>query len=302
MVMKSFKPISDSLYEDSRRLNIKHFAKNFAGRVTFITLYSMNRTTTQSEFGQMNHSSARRYTKVENYPLWNVSRHELEVSYDFENSGLSSSEVVSSGVIIDRIYNVVVGDLFEFNNYDGEAKLYEVSDVEDNFAMVEDYNFTKINYKLVDKNKKTILANVNQELYYDFEKSLMFDNSMVNKFKLMPQVLELSKLEDKYNTIIAEHYDITVGPDRELNDYLFNLVENKYEFFENNNLIMKDKFSLFDFEKDDISYISSEFSNFTFDLYNIYGLLQEMRRLHMLKIIAEVDDYYMLKVRFEYEF
>jgi len=301
MKLKSFKPIADIVYEDSRRLNIQHFAKNFAGRVTFVTLFSMNRTTTQSEYGQMNTSMARRYTKIDKFPLWNVSRHELEVSYDFENSGLTTPEVTSTAVTIDSIYTVAAGDLIEFEHYDGEAKLFQVSENENNFAMVEDYNFTLINLKLADKDLNSILANVNKELYYNFELSLMEDSSLINKYKMLPEIVELPSIIDQFNVFINEDYNMSDGSISELiKSYLYNLVEDKFKYISNNPINDPVNNLPIDFTNDDILTITAEMLILPQTFENYFLVLSDLKELNIITMNSYLTDDFKLKIKVNY--
>ncbi len=291
------------LYNEQKLLNIKNFSKQFTGRSVTCTLYSLNKNTTQTVHGQLHKSEAKRFTKVERYPLFNVQQHDLNVTYDFENSGFRTEEVNTEAIIIPEIYNIVAGDIIIFKYFDKEDTVYEVITDEVDVNIDENNNYKSIKMKIIDYKVNFLELHTEVSLRYNFETNILETMNFIEKINMIVKKINkdlsiLSLLKEQ----IENKFKQGVGLNSNLDYNLFNIIDNPYEFYDNtlyyintptylkkeiekNNL----KRYIINLRDDSYTKILNTIDTFT-NIYQEILLLEELKR-NGCNIILTIENY-----------
>ena len=177
---------NNTLYKDYNNFliaNLKHFQASLRGRMIVGTLFSINRTTDQSEHGKIKSQSGHMYTKVMNIPFFNVQTSEKNVTFDFDNGGYRATDGISTtATVLSDIYQIENEDLIVFNEMDQNTIYMVQKDENDLYESPNNNgNIKTINLRSTDKDKEELIANTNLTLYYQFERNNLIEYNLREK-------------------------------------------------------------------------------------------------------------------------
>lgn len=259
------------MYNQTHLAFLTNFAKSLRGRQQEVTLYSLNRNSPHTEHGKMNNVPS--YTKIENYPIFNLQETDLSVVYNFDEGGYhtdGNTKMVTT--IITDIFQVENGDIMIVKDYN-ESIAFIVETDEKNMKDVENGNIKNINLTSFDKPMEIIESRVEQTLSYNYEQNTLTDVIYKDKYE-MHFSMDLSSLWVTYFKDLFTYKGITNFIDpingTYLNGKLFSLIANSFEVLDNTTLdvindssrelILNNNFPDYDLEVDSVSTIHTLFT------------------------------------------
>jgi hypothetical protein len=185
----SYVPFIQEAYKEKFMQYLFKYAKKTTGSLTMCTLYSINKTSTvgrgtESYFEKIGEKSPLKFTRIKNYPLFNVQTRASEINFSFED-GFRNSETTTQVVSIPLSYEINVGDLIIFDIIDKEV-VYEVQPqtVGESFVTTED-TFKTFQLKVIDTDMTSLELQVNDKLEYNFNTNVFEDEDVLSKLAVI---------------------------------------------------------------------------------------------------------------------
>ena len=271
--MQSYNPKLIEAYQQNYLNSLKQYAKMSSNKLNFATVYIINQLSTKLEGADTylkkisETQSSLRYTKILNYPIFSVTERSADIVFDFEG-GFKSLDSMLTCRVLPLNVRIGVGDLIVFNKIDKEV-LYEAK--ESNMKqdlMDRSLQISELTLKVKGDDINSMESQVTNVIEYNFEQDLFIDIELLNKYKLMvnllnPKISEIFVSNYNSNIAILSNTDKTIN---KLNQEVKNLFSNGSEIIstiyclENEQSIVENNLTL-DLKKDDIVTINFAIEN-----------------------------------------
>lgn len=289
-MVKNYESRLVNLYQTQYLANIKRYAKLSAGKMNFATVYVINELTTKlngvdTTFKKISENeSSVRYTKILNYPLFQITERTNEVEFDFE-VGFKNLETSLTCRVIPLEIRVNIGDLINFQGIDNEV-LYEADDKTVKQDLLSaDMQISELRLKTKSNSVSEVESQVTDIYTYLFEQDKFMRKEDLSKIETIILILnsKISTLElnfEKYNGF-TDYFSYN----RELVDCFANGFDyfslGKMEAVEQINI--DESLLLIDLLNDDLVTIS-ESIDLIFTIEDIISLIKKISKIIKLKI------------------
>lgn len=273
--MQNYNPKLIEAYQQNYLNRLKQYAKMSSNKLNFATVYIINQLSTKLDgvdtyLKKISDSqSSIRYTKILNYPIFSVTERSADIVFDFEG-GFKSLDSMLTCRVLPLSIRIGVGDLIVFNEIDKEV-LYEAK--ESNMKqdlMDRNLQISELTLKIKGDDKESMEPQVTNIIEYNFEQDLFIDSELLNKYKLMVNLLN-PKVSEIFNLNYNANMAILNNTDKSINIYnkaFKELFSNGSEIIstiycnENNQAIISNTLTL-DLKRDDIVTINFAIENAT---------------------------------------
>ena len=271
--MQSYNPKLIEAYQQNYLNSLKQYAKMSSNKLNFATVYIINQLSTKLEGADTylkkisETQSSLRYTKILNYPIFSVTERSADIVFDFEG-GFKSLDSMLTCRVLPLNVRIGVGDLIVFNKIDKEV-LYEAKESSMKQDLMDrSLQISELTLKVKGDDINSMESQVTNVIEYNFEQDLFIDIELLNKYKLMvnllnPKISEIFVSNYNSNIAILSNTDKTIN---KLNQEVKNLFSNGSEIIstiyclENEQSIVENNLTL-DLKKDDIVTINFAIEN-----------------------------------------
>lgn len=271
--MQSYNPKLIEAYQQNYLNSLKQYAKMSSNKLNFATVYIINQLSTKLEGADTylkkisETQSSLRYTKILNYPIFSVTERSADIVFDFEG-GFKSLDSMLTCRVLPLNVRIGVGDLIVFNKIDKEV-LYEAKESSMKQDLMDrSLQISELTLKVKGDDINSMESQVTNVIEYNFEQDLFIDIELLNKYKLMvnllnPKISEIFISNYNSNIAILSNTDKTIN---KLNQEVKNLFSNGSEIIstiyciENEQSIVENNLTL-DLKKDDIVTINFAIEN-----------------------------------------
>lgn len=271
--MQSYNPKLIEAYQQNYLNSLKQYAKMSSNKLNFATVYIINQLSTKLEGADTylkkisETQSSLRYTKILNYPIFSVTERSADIVFDFEG-GFKSLDSMLTCRVLPLNVRIGVGDLIVFNKIDKEV-LYEAKESSMKQDLMDrSLQISELTLKVKGDDINSMESQVTNVIEYNFEQDLFIDTELLNKYKLMvnllnPKISEIFISNYNSNIAILSNTDKTIN---KLNQEVKNLFSNGSEIIstiyclENEQSIVENNLTL-DLKKDDIVTINFAIEN-----------------------------------------
>lgn len=271
--MQSYNPKLIEAYQQNYLNSLKQYAKMSSNKLNFATVYIINQLSTKLEGADTylkkisETQSSLRYTKILNYPIFSVTERSADIVFDFEG-GFKSLDSMLTCRVLPLNVRIGVGDLIVFNKIDKEV-LYEAKESSMKQDLMDrSLQISELTLKVKGDDINSMESQVTNVIEYNFEQDLFIDTELLNKYKLMvnllnPKISEIFVSNYNSNIAILSNTDKTIN---KLNQEVKNLFSNGSEIIstiyciENEQSIVENNLTL-DLKKDDIVTINFAIEN-----------------------------------------
>ena len=271
--MQNYNPKLIEAYQQNYLNRLKQYAKMSSNKLNFATVYIINQLSTKLEGADTylkkisETQSSLRYTKILNYPIFSVTERSADIVFDFEG-GFKSLDSMLTCRVLPLNVRIGVGDLIVFNKIDKEV-LYEAKESSMKQDLMDrSLQISELTLKVKGDDINSMESQVTNVIEYNFEQDLFIDTELLNKYKLMvnllnPKISEIFVSNYNSNIAILSNTDKTIN---KLNQEVKNLFSNGAEIIstiyciENEQSIVENNLTL-DLKKDDIVTINFAIEN-----------------------------------------
>ena len=271
--MQNYNPKLIEAYQQNYLNRLKQYAKMSSNKLNFATVYIINQLSTKLEGADTylkkisETQSSLRYTKILNYPIFSVTERSADIVFDFEG-GFKSLDSMLTCRVLPLNVRIGVGDLIVFNKIDKEV-LYEAKESSMKQDLMDrSLQISELTLKVKGDDINSMESQVTNVIEYNFEQDLFIDIELLNKYKLMvnllnPKISEIFVSNYNSNIAILSNTDKTIN---KLNQEVKNLFSNGSEIIstiyclENEQSIVENNLTL-DLKKDDIVTINFAIEN-----------------------------------------
>ena len=271
--MQNYNPKLIEAYQQNYWNRLKQYAKMSSNKLNFATVYIINQLSTKLEGADTylkkisETQSSLRYTKILNYPIFSVTERSADIVFDFEG-GFKSLDSMLTCRVLPLNVRIGVGDLIVFNKIDKEV-LYEAKESSMKQDLMDrSLQISELTLKVKGDDINSMESQVTNVIEYNFEQDLFIDTELLNKYKLMvnllnPKISEIFVSNYNSNIAILSNTDKTIN---KLNQEVKNLFSNGAEIIstiyciENEQSIVENNLTL-DLKKDDIVTINFAIEN-----------------------------------------